>query len=155
MLVERLWPQPKAAPAARRSVTFAGSAAPAVRAASAAPSPQDDPALWRSEALDRLAIALAAPELLSRQPAAQMLLGRLLAGKGPLPLIGQPAALAALDALHQPLRAAASPAGVNLSESRFSTQCVMRWCTKQKLQIHELLLMLLSTIVVFHCWLSK
>jgi hypothetical protein len=37
------------------------------------------------------------------------LLGRLLAGAGPLPLVGEAAALAALDALHQMLAAAASP----------------------------------------------
>lgn len=114
MLVERLWPQPPAAAApARRSVTFAGAAAPAASAPSAA---QADPLQWRSKALDRLVIALAAPELLSGHPAAPQLLGRLLAGVGPLPLIGESAALSALDSLHQALRAAASPAGDDVGQ---------------------------------------
>lgn len=45
------------------------------------------------------------------QPAAQLLLGRLLAGLGPLPLIGEDATLAALDSLHQAVRGGLDPAG--------------------------------------------
>ena len=41
-----------------------------------------DAALWRSDALDRLAEALAESELLTAQPAAPRLLGSLLAGGG-------------------------------------------------------------------------
>lgn len=68
MLVDQLWPQATAKPAApggRRSVTFASPAAPSAAASSAASPAQSDPTVWRSDALDRLAVALAEPDLLS------------------------------------------------------------------------------------------
>ena len=68
-------------------------------------------ALWRSDALDRLAAALAEPGLLAGQPAAAPLLGALLAGAGPLPLLREDAALAALTGLQRLLEAPADQPG--------------------------------------------
>ena len=112
LLADRLWPRPPstAVSAGRQSVSFAGTATPAGSSSSTAGSKtQADPLLWRSEALDRLADALAAPGALGPQPSAPPLLGRLLAGLGPLPLVGEAAALAALDALQQMLAVPIGP----------------------------------------------
>jgi hypothetical protein len=111
LLLDRLWPQQSAAAAkgGRRSVSFAGAPAPAARSTAAAVKGQADPLLWRSDALDRLAAALAAPEVLCCNTVTPSLLGRLLAGLGPFPLLGEAAVLTALGSLNQLLGGVLSP----------------------------------------------
>lgn len=104
LLADRL--RPDSVPPAVHQPKDSISSTSAVSAAAA------DPALWRSDALDHLAESLASsPELLGAEPAAGSLLGRLLAGAGPLPLLREPAALAALERLQQLLRAPADQPG--------------------------------------------